>query len=74
MPYAGARHQRVELVPQAEVDGQIAADLPAIAHVPAELPLAAGRQDVLQALVGRGVEAQQERRIAVVLVRAPGRR
>ena len=67
--FAGTLHQRVILVAQSDVDGHIAADLPAIADVAAELPLAPRHQDVLQCLFGIVGESQQKRGIAVVLVR-----
>src|SRR6185369_536379 len=58
----------VKLVTQADIDSQIPGDLPTVAHIPSELPLAAGRQNVLEALVRGRVEAEQECRISVVLV------
>ena len=65
---AGASHQRIELVAQPDIDREVAVHLPAVASVPAELPLAASSQDVLEALVGGGVEPQQEVGVGVELV------
>src|SRR5207247_6568991 len=64
-----AAHQRIELITQAEVQRELASDLPAIARVPAELPLARRHQDVLNALLHLIRGAKQERGDTIEMVR-----
>src|SRR5690348_7290953 len=47
--FSGPGHERIELITQAEVDGQVSGYLPPVARVPPELPLAARHENVLQA-------------------------
>src|SRR5205823_6191359 len=63
--FAGSRHQRVVFISEADVDRKVAAYLPAVANVPAELPFAAGGKNVLQALLRILGKPQQEGRISV---------
>ena len=50
---AAPRHQRVPFIAQTKRNGQLLRNLPAILKVPAELPLTAGHQNILLALLRR---------------------
>ncbi len=67
-PAVCARDERVLLPAQAQVEGQVLVDLPAVAEVEAILPFTAGLELGLQALARLRIQPEQELGIGVELV------